>query len=291
MQLLYDEAVIDKRKKMRTVLAIPTYNACGKIWTEVLEAIANQSLKCDTKFVIDSSSSDETVQVAEKYGFVSLVIDRKEFNHGLTRQLAADRFNDIDFIIFMTQDCILKDKNSFKNLLAPFEDPLVSVSYGRQLAGKGSSLAERYGRSFNYSAVSRVKTMADVPELGLHAAFCSDSFSAYRLKDLFAVGGFPKTGFGEDMLVAACLLMSGKRVAYCADAQCYHTHSYSVVEEFKRGLAIGKMHKENSWLLETFGKAESRGLKLAASAPIYLRPLLILENLPKYAGYILSKFF
>lgn len=291
MQLLYDKRVIRERKDMRTILAIPTYNAYGKLWVEVLEAILNQKSKCDVKFVVDSSSSDETVAVATSYGFTSAVIDKSHFNHGLTRQLAVNKFMDMDFIIFMTQDCVLKDENSLTNLLAPFVDPLVSVSYGRQLAGAGSSLAERWGRSFNYSAQSRVKTMGDVSELGLHAAFCSDSFSAYRLKDLLAVGGFPKTGFGEDMLVAARLLMGGKKVAYCADALCYHSHPYSVIGEFKRGLAIGKMHKENGWLLETFGRAESRGLKLASSAPIYIRPMLILENLPKYAGYILSRVF
>lgn len=274
---------------MRVVLIIPTYNACSGDWETVLKAVCSQDRETEAKLIIDSSSSDTTVMTAKRYGFTCAVIDKKSFNHGLTRQGAVDKFNDFDISVFLTQDCILKDSFSLKNLLAAFDDPLVSAAYGRQLTGEHSSLSEKMGRLFNYPPESRIKSMEDVRELGLHAAFCSDSFSAYRIKDLQALGGFPETDFGEDMLLAARMLMAGKRVAYVAEAVCLHSHSYSVSDEFYRGLAIGRMHRRNPWLIKTFGGAESRGAKLLASVPPLKRFLLLLQNMPKYSGYLAAK--
>lgn len=274
---------------MRVVLIIPTHNACSGDWEGVLKSVCAQERTADAKFIIDSSSSDTTVVTAKRYGFACRVIDKKSFNHGLTRQAAVDKFDDFDIAVFLTQDCILKDSFSLQNLLAAFDEPLVSAAYGRQLAGENSSLSEKTGRLFNYPPESRIKSMADVPELGLHAAFCSDSFSAYRIKDLQSLGGFPETDFGEDMLLAARMLMAGKRVAYVAEALCLHSHSYSVSEEFYRGLAIGRMHRFNPWLIKTFGGAESRGAKLMSSVPLMKRFVLLAQNMPKYAGYLVAK--
>lgn len=275
---------------MRTVLIIPTFNACAGNWEDVLKSVSRQTPGVQAKFIIDSSSCDKTVEMAEKYGFASSVIERKSFNHGLTRQTAIDKFNDFDIAVLMTQDVILKDSFSLNNLVSAFDNPLVSVAYGRQIAGDGSSLSEKRGRAFNYPSISRIKSMADVNELGLHTAFCSDSFSAYRIKDLQYLGGLPKTDFGEDMLMAARILMSGKRVAYMAEAVCLHSHSYCPVAEFKRGVEIGRMHKRNPWLIDTFGGASSRGAKLMSSVPLIERGILLLQNIPKYAGYLMAKF-
>ena len=276
---------------MQFNLIIPTYNALSGNWFKVLESIGNQTNIPNRKIIIDSSSSDETVNLAKQFGFECHIIPKTKFNHGLTRQFGVDLDKNAKFVIFMTQDVILYNEFAFANLLKIFEDKAIAVAYGRQLTDKTSSMLEKTARNFNYPEKSVVKSMVNIKELGLHTAFCSDSFAAYRTKDLLNIGGFTKTDFGEDMITCAKLLMNSKKSAYVAEALCLHSHAYSIKNEFQRGRAIGRMHKENPWLLKTFGKAESRGKALLSSVPFYYRPILFLQIIPKYSGYLLEKLF
>ena len=87
------------------------------------------------------------------------------------------------------------------------------------------------------------------------------------------------------MLAAAKIILKGKKVYYNAKAEVYHSHPYSISAEYKRGKAIGKMHKENKWLIDTFGRAESKGKELLNSLPVHKKILYILQALPKLVGY------
>ncbi len=273
---------------MKILLTIPTYNA-GGLWGDVIDSIKQQSIKLDKVVVIDSSSTDNTLAQAKEAGFECISIEQKEFNHGLTRMISVEKYSDYDIAVFMTQDAILADSKAIENLISEFTAENVSVAYGRQLVREGAPLLERSMRLFNYPAISRVKTMQDKQELGLSTAFCSNSFSAYRIADLLSIGGFGRVSFGEDMLTTAKLLQAGKSCAYVAEATVYHSHAYDIVDEFKRGIAIGKMHKENEWLLKLFGSAEKRGGKLFSSVKIYQKPLILLQALPKFIGYKIGR--
>lgn len=270
---------------MEFAVIIPTYNGVKDGLENTLTAVKGQNVKPARVFVIDSSSSDGTAELCKRFGCTVHVIDKKDFNHGLTRQLGIDNNKDCDIALFLTQDCVPADNMSFSYLLDAFKNSDVSAAYGRQAAHPSASLLEKISRSFNYPDVSFIKSMEDRDELGIYTPFCSDSFAAYMIKDLLEAGGFPDTDFAEDMLLAAKLLMNNKKIAYVSEAKAFHSHKYSVISEFKRGLSIGKIHKKNRWLPETFGKSERRGYSLIKSVPFYLRPLLAAQAFPKYAGY------
>ncbi|CAA6819800.1 MAG: O antigen biosynthesis rhamnosyltransferase rfbN [uncultured Sulfurovum sp.] len=102
---------------------------------------------------------------------------------------------------------------------------------------------------------------------------------------------------GEDVHAGAKILLEGYSLAYVANAQVYHSHSYTVMQECKRYFDIGVFHKNESWLLETFGKAEGEGIKYIKSEFLYLLkhqayhqiPSFFLRNGCKYLGYKLGK--
>lgn len=274
---------------MKTVIIIPTYNAenCGI--ENLIKDIKNQTVKPEEIFVIDSSSTDNTVEICKKYGCKVKVINKNNFNHGLTRQEALNNYLDYDFAVFMTQDVILENSKTIENLLKAFDDMDVAIAYGRQLTGNNSSFTEKVSRKFNYPETSIIKSQSSIKTLGLHTAFCSDSFACYRVKDLMSIGGFPKTDFAEDMLSAGKLILSGKKVAYIAEARVYHSHKYSIKSEYLRGLAIGRMHRENKWLLAQFGGAEKQGAGLLKGLNLLDKLRFIFLSIPKYAGYIAGK--
>lgn len=111
------------------------------------------------------------------------------------------------------------------------------------------------------------------------------------------VGGFPSNIiFGEDTYVAARMLLAGWKVAYTADATCYHSHDYTIMEEFRRYFDIGVFHSQEKWFIDLLGKAEDEGTKFVLSEQKYLLkkapwliPSAILRTVVKLMGYRLGQ--
>lgn len=280
-----------------TALVLPTLNAESH-WQTWLDSFQKQTFKPDKVLVVDSSSSDQTPNLARQAGFQVHTIDRADFDHGGTRQLAANLLGDADVLIYMTQDAILATPDSLHQLVTAFNNPKIGVAYGRQLPNADAKPIGTHARLFNYSSQSEVRSKADIPVKRFKTAFCSDSFAAYRRSALEAVGGFPlKVVFGEDVVTTTKLLLNDWSVAYVAEAQVYHSHDYTILQEFKRFFDIGTFHSHNPWMLEVLGKAEGEGLKFLKSelsylwkhAPMYL-PSALVRTFVKYVAYKLGRF-
>lgn len=221
----------------------------------------------------------------------------KEFNHGGTRREVAERCKEYSFLIYMTQDAIPVDEYALIHLIASFgQNAKIGCAYGRQLPHSDANIMAAHARLFNYPAKSPIKSLKDVKKLGIKVAFLSDTFAAYRNKALQAVGNFPShVILGEDSVVAAKMILTGWKIAYVADAQVYHSHNYTVFQEFKRYFDTGAFHAEEPWIREKFGKAEGEGKRYVVSEVRYilqhnpfLLPGMILRDGMKFLGYRLG---
>lgn len=284
---------------MKFLLCIPTYNA-GNLWNKWIKAYESQSVTAEQVIVIDSSSSDDTVKLAKDAMFSVFSIPQSEFNHGRTRNQAV-RFaeNFADVLVFMTQDAILASPDSLEKLLVPFSDPEVAAVCGRQLPHHEATPLAVHARYFNYPSESRVRTMADISALGIKTAFMSNSFAAYRLSVFDKLGGFPdNTILAEDMYLAAKMILSGYKVAYCAEATVFHSHNYTLKQEFQRYFDTGVFQQEQKWIQQKFGRAASEGKRFVLSELKFLSiksPLLIpkaiLSTLAKLIGFKLGYYY
>ena len=247
----------------RVALVVPTFEA-GATWPAFTQAVQGQVGVDMTVWVVDSNSKDGTLGQAQSCAWNTLSLGERAFNHGGTRQWAIERIEaDVEFVVLMTQDALLATPDALCRLLKPFANESVGAVYGRQLPHADATLLAAQARFFNYPNSSFVNTFEDRARLGLKAAFCSNSFAAYRLTHFKAVGGFPKhVIMGEDMWVAARMLMAGFKVAYASEALVYHSHNYSFKEEFQRYFDTGVFHAQAPWLIETFGSVKSEGLKM-----------------------------
>lgn len=277
---------------MRVALIVPVRNG-GADWRRAARAILTQQRQPDRVLVIDSESSDGSDEVATQCGFELRRIAVRDFDHGGTRQMAAELCADCELLVYLTQDAELADPGALGTLLRAFDDDQVGLAYGRQLPRREAGAIESHARLFNYPAQAQRRTLADTAALGLKAAFTSDSFCAYRSADLQRVGGFPRRIIvSEDMVVAARMLQTGRAVAYVSDACVYHSHDYKIRQEFKRYFDIGVLHAEQPWLLRAFGRPEGEGLRfvrsewayLLAQAPWHL-PSAAVRTAGKYLGY------
>jgi len=279
---------------MKIALIIPTRNGEEDVG-RLLRSVSVQTRSCHV-FVVDSSSTDKTVEVASAYGASVSVIPVSEFNHGATRQKMVDANPDYDVYVFMTQDAYLADPHALKHLIAPFADEKVGAVCGRQLPHDDSNPLAKHARLFNYPTESRIKSMADAPELGIKTPFISNSFAVYRREALLGVGGFPSDVIlSEDMFVAARMLLAGWKVAYAGDALCYHSHNYTLLEEFRRYFDQGVFHAREPWIRASFGGAGGEGFRYVKSElrflgvrRFYLWPSSLLRNALKLMGYKLG---
>lgn len=281
---------------MNIQVIIPVYNPDDR-FEQLLVMLQKQSLGKLPVLIIDSGQKHGYREKLDRNGIFTIKdIPGKEFNHGGTRQLGIEMFPDKDVYVFLTQDALLVDEYSIERLVASFDNSAIGAAYGRQLPYGNASVFSKMAREYNYDSDSCVKSFADRSKYGMKTCFLSNSFAAYRREAIVAAGGFPTdTILGEDMYVAAKMLMGGWKVAYVAEACVYHSHNYTVWQEFKRYFDIGVFHSRERWIREAFGHAEGAGLKflkmevitLCNAVPIRLVEMVIRDGM-KYIGYQLG---
>ena len=280
---------------MKSFIVVPTLNAAS-VWS-VFVAPLLASVPADRVLILDSSSIDGTPDLARAAGFRVEVIARSDFNHGGTRQLGVELLSDAEILVFLTQDAVLADSQAIQMLLNAFEDVTVAAAFGRQLPRPEATPIEAHARLFNYPSNSGSRTLESRTQLGFKTIFISNSFAAYRRDALMAVGGFPRDViFGEDTVSAAKLLLAGWKIAYVAEAQVYHSHSYSWSQDFKRYFDIGLLHAREGWLLREFGSTSGEGGRFVRSELKYLWqrsrwliPSAIIRTILKLTGYRLGR--
>lgn len=245
--------VTDRDSRMTISVIIPTLNPGERI-SALLERVATQTRKPDEIIVVDSASADGTPKHVTEFAqshpeaHVRLLpIERKDFDHGGTRDMAL-RESHGDFMLFLTHDAMPEDDTYIERLLAPFQDEQVAMVTGRQIARPDARPSEKLVREFNYPAASHVRSAADIEHMGIKAFFASDVCSAYRRTAYLEVGGFEHPlSTNEDMFIAAAFLHAGWKIAYAADAHVVHSHNFTLKQQYRRNYLMGReieQHKE-----------------------------------------------
>lgn len=294
-----DDTDCGKKSRPTISLIIPTRNGAADL-RELLAVLTLQTVQPDEILVVDSSSDDDTADIARQYGAVVSVIPRQDFDHGGTRTDIAGMAKG-ELLVFFTQDALPATRDALEKLLEPFaESSDIAVSYGRQLARKEAAWAAASLRAFNYPPQSYQLGFADRGQYGLKTIFVSNSFAVYKKSALAEVGYF-KNGliFGEDTCTVGRLLERGYRIAYVSEAKVYHSHNYTLSEEFRRSFDIGVLHTTEKWLLDTYGHAEGVGLRFIqsqVSSLIHQKKFslvfdVLLRAAAKYSGYRLGRWF
>lgn len=279
---------------MSISVIIPTLNA-EKYISHLIKNLWRQRQIPSEILIIDSSSEDGTVDIAESLSARVIRINRESFDHGGTRNYAF-RKAEGEIIIFLTQDATPLDIFFIENLIAPLKEASIPLSYGRQLPRDNADPIEFFARLFNYPEHSSIKDISQLSVLGIKTFFCSNVCSAIRRKEFEEVGGFPeKVIMNEDMILAAKLILKGYRVAYQPSAKVFHSHQYGLKELFQRYFDIGVSINRNRWILQNIA-IESEGLQLLKAQTRYLINQKkwfhvfygFIQTVVKYSGYRLG---
>ena len=276
---------------------IPTCN--GARWLDqLLTMLKIQSWQPVEIIVVDSGSTDATVELAISHNVRLLQIPKEQFDHGGTRSMAARHARGA-LLVFFTQDAIPANEHAIARLVAPLtQEKGIAATYGRQVPNHDAHPLSAHLRMFNYPQQDSLRCLQDKDRYGFKTIFISNSFAAYRREALAQVGFFPeKVLFGEDTLTAAKLLELGHCVQYVSEAVVFHSHNHTLWQDCKRYFDIGAFHASAWDVLGTFGAPTGAGKRyvrselsyLVAQGRFALIPQSLLRNGLKLIAYTVGK--
>ncbi len=291
---------------MKVDVVIPVYRP-GKTFAELLKRLSAQTQPVGRYIIMNTEKEYWDRWVAESSpdlpeNMTVTHVTREEFDHGATRHAGILK-SQADVCVCMTHDALPADRFLLAELVQALEqDPgegasRIAVAYARQLARPDCGAIERFTRNFNYPEQSRVKTEADVPELGIKTYFCSNVCAAYRRDVYLELGGFiRRTIFNEDMIFTAKALRHGYAAAYAAKARVIHSHNYSAAEQLRRNFDLAVSQADHPEVFSGL-RSEGEGIRLVRMTAehlvrekkAYLIPKLVWQSGFKYMGYLLGK--
>ncbi len=271
---------------------IPVYNP-GEEFYELLDGLSNQSFGVNKIILMNTGEAPWRAEVEEKFPLCEVhLLKKEEFDHGGTRHLATT-YSKANYLLFMTQDALPKDEKLVENLVNAFSwDEKVKAAYGRQLPNDTCREIEKYTRSFNYPAESKVKSKADLEKLGIKTFFCSNVCAMYEKETYDELGGFiRRTIFNEDMIYAGGLIQKDYKIAYVAEAEVIHSHNYNAIEQFHRNFDLAVSQTDNPQIFAGI-RSEKEGIRLVINTAKHLfkvkKPWLLVPLVTTSAGKILG---
>ena len=243
--------------QMKATIAIPTYNGIERIG-ELLDSCLRQ--EADFEFevlVIDSGSTDGTLDAVRKRAAVRLhEIPKSSFGHGRTRNLAVEMARG-DFVAFLTQDAVPADKHWLSEILRPFDvSDRVACAYGKQAPRPDCCPTVKrdvinHFRSFGPDHFLMLQV--DNPRLTSERerdalTYFSNVNSAVRRTAMQTVP-FRDVAYAEDQALGRDVIKAGLIKAYAPMAVVLHSHSYPLRAYFNR------MYEEMLGLWKTTGRS------------------------------------
>lgn len=183
--------------------------------------------------MIDSGSTDATLEIAQRFPVTLRRIPPAEFGHGRTRNLGASLAQS-EYIVYLTQDAIPLSPDWLVRLVAHFAHENVAGVYGRQIPRDDTPPMERYLLGRLYSDQAAVRKIDGSSPIRLEEAFFSNVNSAIRRRVWERIPFDETVIMSEDQLWAKQVLMAGHRIVYDPAAAVRHSHTYTLGALFRR---------------------------------------------------------
>ena len=225
-------------KKLASIV-IPTLNGEDK-FKLVLDKIYSQTYKNFELIVIDSGSTDGTVELVKKYPAKLIHIKSREFGHGKTRNFGATKTKG-EFVVFLTQDAIPCSNIWLSSIIEPFSDKQIAGVYGRQIPKPDENTLDKL---FFLSLYGKKDIMWTINNCSQGDNIFSDANSAVRKEILLKYPHKVDIIVSEDYEWAYRILSKGYKIFYSTNASVIHSHSYNLTTLFRRNFDIGVSYKD-----------------------------------------------
>lgn len=224
-------------------ILLPVKNGANRL-PELLARVLAQQAEGNIEIIaVDSGSDDDSIEILKQYNATVLAIPPEKFNHGLTRNLAANYAHG-DVFIFLNQSALPVDGQWLTNLVTP-------LAQAKTLAGVCSRLVPYENddplvrrdvlRDLNSAVESRVSAITDwnayetlSPDARRHFINFHSISAAIRPQVLERIPLPAVPLIGEDLSWGKQVLEAGYSLRQEASSVVFHSHAYSHTELLQR---------------------------------------------------------
>ena len=208
---------------VETSIVIRTLNEAKNL-EKLMKGIHEQNYRDWEIVLVDSGSSDGTLEIAERYGAHIYHIPKDEFTYGRSLNLGCCKAKG-DYLVFVSGHVWPITNNWLRNLIKPFDEPSVAMVYGRQRGTDDSRLPEIRDLSIHFGTTSHI--LVDEPN--------GNNGNAAIRRRLWQDQPFDESLPGlEDVDWARKAERDDYRIFYAADAAVYHLHEETLGQLYRR---------------------------------------------------------
>jgi rhamnosyltransferase len=223
-------------------VVVPTLNA-GPELEELLEKISIQEGDFEREvIVVDSGSTDGTVELARRYGARIHQIRKEEFNHGATRNLGVSLARG-EYVALTVQDAVPLDERWLGAMVENFErDERVAGVYSRQIPRPEASPLTRAVVNNRRTAslerreqyVESQKRFSNMHPRKRRRLATFDDVSSCIRRSVWEELPYEKTNFGEDLRWSKRALEAGYKIVYEPRSAVIHSHERGALYDLRR---------------------------------------------------------
>lgn len=212
----------------------------------LLTGISLQTEQDAEVVLVDSGSTDATVSIARHYGARVVTIRPEDFTFGRSLNLGIEAAKG-EFTVAASAHVYPVYKDWLEVMLAPFENPKVALTYGRQVGNERTKFSEHqiFASWFPEESVAE----QDTP-------FCNNANAAIR-RELWLETPYDEDLTGlEDLDWARKAMDRGHNISYVAEAPVVHVHDetpWSIFNRYRReAIALKNISPEQHFDLWDF---------------------------------------
>ena len=234
---------MEKAVDIKISVVIPVKN--GEAWLDdCIRAITRQTLFYQTEIiVIDSGSTDKTLEILKNYPVAVYSIPASSYNHGATRNYGAGLCKG-EYIVMTVQDAEATDERWLEKLLEGFTGEEVGGVCGQQVVRHDADKNPvEWFRPQTKPTASQYYFATPEEFDKLTASdkkkICSwDNVTAMYRAVVLKTIPFRPVSFAEDTLWAKDALLAGYAIVYNPAARVYHYHIEHRDFTFKRSFTV-----------------------------------------------------
>ncbi len=187
--------------------------------TETLEAIFAQGYPDFEVILVDSGSTDATLEIARRYPVRLLEIARDRFTYGRALNMGC-RAAESDHVVLLSAHALPASDAWLRALIEPFEAEDVAGVMGRELPRPGCNPFDRRGLNRRYDGVAPGDVDLSGGGVGFGAANAAVRRSIWQKYPFDE-----ELSYAEDHDWAKRVVASGSRLRYQPEAAAYHSHN------------------------------------------------------------------